>query len=177
MEPRRKGIYGWFGVTVPTFDPENRFVASPFLTPLILGIIRLLFATYMTACIITEPILLRQGRRTRRSAKKFPAYFTNITFISLAWYRHVLSPLVPIPDSRYPFLLCSKVNFNFLTDSYFWVSGIYSIIYAISGRSPLNKYPKFFQLLHTLFYSTVTTFPFIVTAVYWSLLSTPPHKK
>jgi hypothetical protein len=85
MEPRRKGVYGWFGVTVPTFDPENRFVASPFLTPLILGIIRLIFATYMTACIITEPILLKRGRRTRRNAKKFPAYFTNITFISLAW--------------------------------------------------------------------------------------------
>lgn len=61
--------------------------------------------------------------------------------------------------------------------SYFWISGIYSVIYAITGRSPLRKLPRFLQLLHSLFYSTVTTYPFIVTAVYWSLISTPPHKK
>lgn len=164
MEPRRKGVYGWFGMTVPTFDPENRFVASPFLSPLTLGIIRLVFAAYMTACIITEPILLKKGRRTRRNAKKFPAYFTNITFISLAWYT--------LPSQPNPSRLHDADR-----SSYFWVSGIYSIIYAITGRSPLAKYPKFLQLLHSLFYSTITTFPFVVTAVFWSLISMPPHKK
>jgi hypothetical protein len=85
MENRRKGAYGWFGVTQPTFDPDNRFVASPFLSPLALGIIRLVFAAYISACIVAEPILLKKGRRTRRDAVKFPAYFTNITFISMAW--------------------------------------------------------------------------------------------
>src|SRR5579862_2973070 len=32
-------------------------------------------------------------------------------------------------------------------------------------------------MLHSLFYSTIITYPFIVTAVYWSLISTPPHTK
>jgi hypothetical protein len=82
----RKGIYGWFGVTHPIFDHENRFVASPFLPPIVLGVIRLVFAVFMTTCIIAEPILLKNSRRTRRDAVKFPAYFTNITFISLAWF-------------------------------------------------------------------------------------------
>jgi len=86
MENRRKGFYGWFGLTQPTFDPEKRFVASPFLPPTTLGIIRLVFATYMTTCIVTEPILLKKNRRTRREAVKFLAYFTNMTFISLTWY-------------------------------------------------------------------------------------------
>jgi hypothetical protein len=86
MNNRRKGVYGWFGITQPTFDPDNRFVGSPFIPPMILGVLRLVFATFMTACIITEPILLKKGRRTRRDAFKFPAYFTNITFISLAWF-------------------------------------------------------------------------------------------
>jgi hypothetical protein len=85
MDTHRKGVYGWFGVSQPIFDLDNRFVASPFLPPLALGVVRLIFATYMTACIIAEPILLKQTRRTRREAVKFPAYFTNITFISLAW--------------------------------------------------------------------------------------------
>ena len=61
--------------------------------------------------------------------------------------------------------------------SYFWVSGVYSIIYTLTGSTPLRRYPRFLQLLHSLFYSTVTTFPFIVTAVFWSLISVPPHKK
>ena len=65
----------------------------------------------------------------------------------------------------------------FLTYSYFWVTGTYSVIYALTGRSPLRKFPRFLQLLHSLFYSTVTTYPFIVTTVFWSLISTPPHKK
>ena len=86
MENRRKGFYGWFGITQPTFDQDNRFVASPFLPPLALGIVRLVVATYMTACIITEPLLLKKSRRTRRDAFKFVAYFTNITFISFAWF-------------------------------------------------------------------------------------------
>jgi hypothetical protein len=86
MDNRRKGFYGWFGLTQPIFDPDNRFVTSLYVPPLVLGVIRIVLATYMTACIIVEPILLKKGRRTRRDAIKFPAYFTNITFISLTWY-------------------------------------------------------------------------------------------
>lgn len=86
MDNRRKGFYGWFGITQPIFDPDNRFVASPFLPPLVFGVIRLVFATYMTACVVIDPILLKKNRRTRRDAIKFPAYFTNISFISLAWF-------------------------------------------------------------------------------------------
>jgi hypothetical protein len=86
MENRPKGFYGWFGITQPTFDPDNRFVASPLLPPLVLGIVRLTFAMYMTACIIAEPLLLKKNRRTRRDAFRFVAYFTNITFISFAWF-------------------------------------------------------------------------------------------
>lgn len=86
MDSRRQGFYGWFGITQPIFDSDNRFVASPFLPPLVLGLIRLVFAIYMTACVIIDPILLKKSRRTRRDAIKFPAYFTNISFISLAWF-------------------------------------------------------------------------------------------
>jgi len=82
----RKGVYGWFGVTTPVFDADHRFVASPWMNPILLGSVRLVFAVYMTASIITEPILLTQTRRTRREAKRFPAYFTNITFMAMAGY-------------------------------------------------------------------------------------------
>jgi hypothetical protein len=51
------------------------------------------------------------------------------------------------------------------------------VLYALTGNSPPRRFPRFLQLLHSLLYSTVTTFPFIVTAVFWSLISVPPHKK
>ena len=86
MDNRRKGFYGWFGLTQPIFDPDNRFVTSLYLHPLVLGVIRIALATYMTSCIIAEPLLLKMNRRTRRDTKHFTAYFTNITFISLAWF-------------------------------------------------------------------------------------------
>jgi hypothetical protein len=76
--------YRLFGIK-DGFDPD-RFAKSPFVAPVLLGAFRLIFAIYMTACIITEPLLLRQSRRTRREAKKFLGYFTNITFVSFAWH-------------------------------------------------------------------------------------------
>jgi hypothetical protein len=57
------------------------------------------------------------------------------------------------------------------------VSGIYSVIYALTGHSPLRRFPRLLQLMHSLLYSSIITFPFIVTAVFWSLISAPPHKK
>jgi hypothetical protein len=76
-------VYRWFGIR-DGFDPD-RFAKSPVMAPVVLGVFRLIFAIYMTACIIAEPLLLRQSRRTRREAKKFLGYFTNITFVSFAW--------------------------------------------------------------------------------------------
>jgi hypothetical protein len=52
---------------------------------------------------------------------------------------------------------------------------VYSVVYALTGRSLLHKYPRFLQLLHTLWYSTVTTYPFVVTAVYWALTPRTTH--
>lgn len=87
-QPRneRKGFCSFFGIPKRDFDDENRFVASPWLSPLTLGAIRLTIALYMTVCIIVNPILQLQSRRTRRMAYRFPAYFTNITFMALAWF-------------------------------------------------------------------------------------------
>jgi predicted small integral membrane protein len=83
---QRRGFYEFFGVPQPDFDAEKRFISSPFMSPLVLGIIRILIAVYMTACCIAGPILQLQNRRTRRHAYRFPAYFTNITFMALTWY-------------------------------------------------------------------------------------------
>ncbi|KAK7059941.1 hypothetical protein R3P38DRAFT_2838631 [Favolaschia claudopus] len=55
--------------------------------------------------------------------------------------------------------------------AYYWASGVQTFAYARYGRYPLRRWPRVLQGLHVLLQSTVTTFPFIVTVVFWVLLS------
>jgi hypothetical protein len=59
---------------------------------------------------------------------------------------------------------------------YFFATGVQTFVYAIRKRKggegyPLQRWPKWLQALHVLLVSTVVTYPFIVTVVYWSLLA------
>lgn len=42
--------------------------------------------------------------------------------------------------------------------------------YAIAGRPLLDRFPRPLQALHSLFYTTIVVYPFIVTIVYWARL-------
>lgn len=54
---------------------------------------------------------------------------------------------------------------------YFAISALHTFSYALHGGTPLlNRFPRPLQALHYLFYTTVTTFPFLVTIVYWAIL-------
>ena len=57
---------------------------------------------------------------------------------------------------------------------YFLFSGLHTLSYARSGVSWLQRWPRPFQALHALFYSTVVTFPFLVTIVFWVVLYKGP---
>ncbi|KAG8221702.1 hypothetical protein J3R82DRAFT_1989 [Butyriboletus roseoflavus] len=59
--------------------------------------------------------------------------------------------------------------------AYFWAASVQTIAFVLHGRKsyPLQTWPRSLQLLHALLYSTVVVFPIIVTAVFWSLLSSP----
>lgn len=58
---------------------------------------------------------------------------------------------------------------------YFLVSAIHGFCYARTGRSVLfDRLPRVFRALHSLYYSCVTTFPFLVLIVYWAILYQPP---
>jgi hypothetical protein len=67
--------------------------------------------------------------------------------------------------------------FSYFTDLTYWglafyfvVSATHTFIYARSGRQILQSWPRPLQALHVLFYTTITTFPFLVTIVYWGIL-------
>jgi hypothetical protein len=58
--------------------------------------------------------------------------------------------------------------------AYFFASGVQTWAFARNGsKFPLQRWPKVLQFLHVLLYSTITSFPFVVTAVFWALLAGP----
>ncbi|MCJ1291358.1 hypothetical protein MMC34_002901 [Xylographa carneopallida] len=57
---------------------------------------------------------------------------------------------------------------------YFLFSGLHTLSYARSGTSWLQRWPRPLQAFHAIFYSTVVTFPFLVTIVFWAVLYRGP---
>jgi cytochrome bd-type quinol oxidase subunit 2 len=47
---------------------------------------------------------------------------------------------------------------------YFAFAALHSGSYARSGTPMLARWPKFLQILHSIFYTTITTYPFLVTS-------------
>jgi len=54
---------------------------------------------------------------------------------------------------------------------YFLFASFHTLWYARTGKSPLNRWYRPFQLAHTVLFSTIITYPIIVTIVFWTLLS------
>ncbi|KAH8597550.1 hypothetical protein B0O99DRAFT_650909 [Bisporella sp. PMI_857] len=55
---------------------------------------------------------------------------------------------------------------------YFAASAIHTFTYARHGGTPfLNRFPRPLQALHYLFYTTITTYPILVTIVFWAVLA------
>lgn len=71
----------------------------------------------------------------------------------------------------------SRVSFAYFTNLTYWgiacytvVAGVHGIVYARTGRTWLDNWPRPLQALHGLLYSSVITYPIIVTLVYWIIL-------
>jgi hypothetical protein len=70
-------------------------------------------------------------------------------------------------------------GFSYFTELSFWglsfyllVAGVHTLLYALRGRSWLDRFPHPLQAAHSFFYTTVITLPFLVTIVYWGVLYT-----
>lgn len=57
---------------------------------------------------------------------------------------------------------------------YFLVATIHTFTYARTGRPLLDSFPRPLQALYSLFYSSIVTYPFLVTIVYWGVLYKGP---
>lgn len=57
---------------------------------------------------------------------------------------------------------------------YFLIAAIYTASYAATGRPLLDRLPRALQVVYSLYYTTIITFPFLVTVVYWAIIYQPP---
>ncbi|KAH8728623.1 hypothetical protein GQ44DRAFT_701720 [Phaeosphaeriaceae sp. PMI808] len=72
----------------------------------------------------------------------------------------------------------SRHSFSFFTNLTYWglafyyaFAAIHTGSYCLTGTSFLARWPKALQITHSMFYSTIVVYPFIVTIVYWVLLA------
>ncbi|KXH59699.1 hypothetical protein CSAL01_12817 [Colletotrichum salicis] len=54
-----------------------------------------------------------------------------------------------------------------------WTS-IHTFTYAHTGTPLLDRFPRPLQAMHAFYYSTIVTYPFIVTIVYWAIIYSAP---
>ncbi|KAI5118345.1 hypothetical protein M0805_009148 [Coniferiporia weirii] len=116
------------------------------------------------ATFVTSPILSPLALAVVRLTLAFYTFFTLV--FDLVWYGVRLHAA----DTFFSyFTLLSYIGLC----AYLFASGVQTLTYALSrGRKyPLREsWPRFLQFLHVLLFSTITTFPIIVTIVYWAAL-------
>jgi len=71
----------------------------------------------------------------------------------------------------------SQRSFSYFTNLTYWglafyfaFSAAHTASYAFTGSPFLARWPRFLQTLHSIFYSTIVVFPWLVTIVFWALL-------
>jgi hypothetical protein len=137
------------------FDPNKNFVRSHFVSPIVLASIRAILSLYSFIAII----------------------------ICYAWLAHNTAT-ISLKDVNIGSYTIQQSNaaigqsFSFFTYLTFWslgfyflVSSVHTFVFAFRQQTWLHKWPKLLQLAHSFFYSTVTSFPFLVTIVFWGTMN------
>ena len=60
---------------------------------------------------------------------------------------------------------------------YFAISAIHTFIYAKRSKTWLDRWPLLMQVLHSMFYSSVVTYPYLVSIIYWGSMYIGPWSK
>ncbi|TVY23890.1 hypothetical protein LHYA1_G008094, partial [Lachnellula hyalina] len=124
-----------------TWDPSHRFQTSWLLTPWVLFAVRAVFALYAFATL----------------------------FFIIGWQAsgHDGHDIHDVHKS-----------FSYFTVLCYWAQAIYFLLASVntftyahpSTPTLLPRFPPLFRALYALLYTTVTTFPFLVSLAFWSVL-------
>jgi hypothetical protein len=138
-------FYRFFGLQAGDPFDHDRSVSSPYIRPVCLGLIRLLFGTYMLISFIVYFSLLaaQKNKFLRKRAWKLFGDIMFHSFLGIA--------------------------------AYFLVSGYHTLEYVRKKRNPLSLWNRQFQLAHSFLQTTILTFPLFCTIIYlyWTLPALP----
>ncbi|PVI03576.1 hypothetical protein DM02DRAFT_612059 [Periconia macrospinosa] len=125
----------------PGFDPTFRFATSWILPPAVLFFIRAALSLYA---------------------------FTTLFFI-LAW-RSVTGGDGGKTEARHSFSYFTVLTYWGLA-FYYAFAAAHTLSYWRTGTPLLARWPRALKEAHSVYYSTIVIYPFIVTAVFWALLA------
>lgn len=147
--------YETWGINHEGFDSNRTFVRSHFVSPIVLASIRLVLCIYSFATIIISYTWLANETAT-----------IHLKDVNIGSYTiHQSSAAIGQSFSFFTYLTFWSLGF------YFLFSSMHTFMYALRRRTWLHNWPKPLQLAHSLYYSTVTTFPFLVTIVFWGTMN------
>jgi hypothetical protein len=148
--------YPAWGIDPTTgFDPNKNFVRSHFVSPLVLASIRAILSIYSFTAIIICYVWLASNTAT-----------VSLKDVNIGSYT-IQQSNAAIGQSFSFFTYLTFWSLGF----YFLVSSVHTFVYAFRQQTWLHKWPEALQLAHSLYYSTVTTFPFLVTIVFWGTMN------
>jgi hypothetical protein len=137
------------------FDPQKTFVRSHFVSPLVLASIRAILSIYSFTTIITCYAWLACKTAT-----------IGLKDVNIGSYTIQQSDAaIGQSFSFFTYLTFWSLGF------YFLVSSVHTFVFAFRQRTWLDNWPKLLQLAHSLYYSSVTSFPFLVTIVFWGTMN------
>jgi hypothetical protein len=116
----------------------DRAVLSPYIRPVYLGLIRVVIGIYMLTSFIVYFLILASQK--------------NKFLKKQAW--KLLGDI-------------AMLSFLGLT-AYFFVAGYHTLTYSLKKRSPLDRWPRPFQLAHLILQTTVLVLPLFSTIIYVS---------
>jgi hypothetical protein len=148
--------YESWGISPITgFDPDKTFVRSHFVSPLVLASIRALMSLYSFTSIITCYAWLAHKTAT-----------IGLKDVNIGSYKIQQSgAAIGQSFSFFTYLTFWSLGF------YFLVSSVHTFLYAFRQRTWLDNWPKSLQLAHSVYYSGVTSSPFLVTLVFWGTMN------
>lgn len=147
--------YEVWGMPRSGFDPFHNFVRSHFVSPLVLASIRALLCLYSFTTIITCYTWLANSTATIQLKD------VNIDAYTIQQSQAAIGQSF----SFFTYLTFWSLGF------YFLVSSIHTFMFALYQRTWLHSWPKSLQLAHSMYYSTITSFPFLVTIVFWGTMN------
>lgn len=166
--------YEAWGIDPKTgFDPSKSFVRSHFVSPLVLAIVRAVLCIYSFTTMVTCYAWLAHRTATiKLKDVNIGSYTIQQSDAAIGQSFSFFSMSLTIISSKECKLTKHAAYLTFWSlGFYFLTSSTHTFVYVFRHRTWLDSWPRPLQLAHSMYYSGVTSFPFLVTIVFWGTMN------